>query len=112
MDEARSRGRIIAETPADANCFIGFHDIIPWSHDGSCIAIHRAAPEFFAMGDCDKPIDICLWRPQTDELQAVDSTNAWNFQQGRACNGCQAGQTRSPLTPLRMAVLYRCLETS
>jgi hypothetical protein len=82
MDKAQSRSRIVAETPADANCFIGFHDIIPWSQDESCILIHRAAPEFFAMGDCDKPIDICLWRPRTGEIEAIDSTTAWNFQQG------------------------------
>ena len=82
MGKPRSRGRIVAETPAGANCFIGFHDIIPWSQDESCIAIHRAAPEFFAMSDCNNPIDICLWRPECGEIQAVDSTTAWNFQQG------------------------------
>jgi hypothetical protein len=82
MDRARSKSRIVAETPADANCFIGFHDIIPWSQDESCVAIHRTDPAFFAMNDCGKPIDICLWRPSTGEIQAVDSTAAWNFQQG------------------------------
>lgn len=82
MDRAPSQSRIVAETPADANCFVGFHDIIPWSQDESCIAIHRAAPELFAMGDCDKPIDICLWHPRTGEIEVIDSTTAWNFQQG------------------------------
>ncbi|MGB7547702.1 MAG: hypothetical protein WBM14_08130 [Terracidiphilus sp.] len=82
MVQSRSRSRIVAETPPDANCFIGFHDFIPWSQDESCIVIHRADPAYFEMSDCDKPIDICLWYPQTGEIRVVDTTRAWNFQQG------------------------------
>lgn len=82
MGQNRSKYRIVAETPADANCFIGFHDIGPWSPDESCIAIHRADPAYFEMRDCDKSIDICLWYPEDGKVQAVDSTRAWNFQQG------------------------------
>ena len=77
-----SNGRIVAETPADANCFIGFHDIIPWSPDNRCVAIHRADPAFFSMDDCSKPIEICLWFPETGEIRVLDTTYAWNFQQG------------------------------
>jgi hypothetical protein len=70
----RSNDRMIWETPADQNCFVGFHDIIPWSPDESCIAIHRAAPEHFVMEDCVKPIEICLWRPQSGDFrEAVDT---------------------------------------
>lgn len=82
MGQIRSKSRIVAETPADANCFIGFHDIIPWSQDESTIVIHRANPEFVDLSSCDKPIDICLWHQQTGEIEVVDSTTAWNFQQG------------------------------
>ena len=82
MEHLKSRSRIIAETPADANCFVGFHDIIPWSPDDSCIAIHRASQAMFEMEDCGKQIDICLWRPQTAEIETIDTTTAWNFQQG------------------------------
>jgi hypothetical protein len=82
MSEPRAEGRIVAETPADENCFIGFHDVIPWSQDGSCIAIHRAPAAFCTMNHCEQPIDICLWWPQTGEIRVVDSTGAWNFQQG------------------------------
>lgn len=82
MNEKSSNRRIVAETPKDANCFIGFHDIIPWSADGSCLAVHRAAPGYYQMSDTDKEIDICLWRPDDGTLEAVDRTNAWNFQQG------------------------------
>lgn len=78
----RPNGRIVAETPPDANCFVGFHDIIPWSQDETCLAIHRASPDFFMMDDCGKPIDICLWRPQSGEFEPLDSTTGWNFQQG------------------------------
>jgi hypothetical protein len=74
--------RIVAETPADANCFIGFHDVIPWSSDNSCLAIHRAHPDYVAMEDCTKTIEICLWFPETGEIRPVDITRAWNFQQG------------------------------
>lgn len=82
MDDLQSQSRIIAETPADSNCFVGFHDIIPWSQDESCLAIHRAPSGLFEMGDCGKPIEICLWRPQTGVIETVDSTTGWNFQQG------------------------------
>jgi hypothetical protein len=74
--------RILAETPPDANCFIGFHDIIPWSPDESCIAVHKASPGMFEMADCGKPIEICLWRPHSGRIEPVDTTTGWNFQQG------------------------------
>jgi len=76
------KSRIIAETPPNQNCFIGFHDIIPWSPDESCLAVHRAAPDLFEMEDCGKPIEICLWRPENGEIEPVDITTGWNFQQG------------------------------
>jgi len=82
MIQARDQCRIVAETPANANCFVGFHDVIPWSSDQSCLAIHRADPAFVEMSDCVRPIEICLWRPETGTIEAVDSTTTWNFQQG------------------------------
>ena len=82
MGQTKAKNRIVAETPAGANCFIGFHDITPWSPDESCIAIHRADPAYHEMRDCNQPIDICLWYPQEGRIDAIDSTNAWNFQQG------------------------------
>ena len=97
----------MAETQPSANCFVGFHDIIPWSPDDSVVAIHRAAPGFFRLEDCSKPIDICLWRPQSEEIDVIESTTAWNFQQGArlqwlpgskstlAFNAVQAGQAIS-----------------
>jgi hypothetical protein len=73
---------ILAETPANQNCFVGFHDIVPWSPDGSCLAVHRANPEFYRMEDCGKPIEICLWYPESGEIRSIDTTTGWNFQQG------------------------------
>ena len=34
------------------------------------------------MEDCGKQIEICLWRPETGEIQPIDFTTGWNFQQG------------------------------
>jgi hypothetical protein len=34
------------------------------------------------MSDCGKPIEICLWRPKEGLTETIDSTTAWNFQQG------------------------------
>ncbi|HET7104667.1 MAG TPA: hypothetical protein VFI20_11325 [Terracidiphilus sp.] len=82
MRTGQTKGRIVAETPANSNCFVGFHDIVPWSYDDSLLAIHRLPPDFSAMSDCGRRIEICLWLPQTDEILPVDSTTAWNFQQG------------------------------
>lgn len=82
MVESRPHNRIIAETPENENCFVGFHDIIPWSHDGTCIAIHRAPADFATMDDCERPIEVCLWWPQSGEMRPIDTTSAWNFQQG------------------------------
>lgn len=77
-----SRNRILAETPANQNCFVGFHDINPWSPDEEYLAVHRTAPDYFQLDDCTKPVEICLWHPQTGGMHPVDSTAAWNFQQG------------------------------
>lgn len=74
--------RITAETPAKENCFVGFHDIVPWSPDGTCLAIHRTGPDLFRLEDCRKPIEICLWDPASGVIRAVDVTTGWNFQQG------------------------------
>lgn len=82
MDQASRINRILAETPGGGNCFVGFHDIVPWRQDESCLAVHRLPAEYFELSDCTKPIEICLWRPQQGEIEAVDSTRAWNFQQG------------------------------
>lgn len=73
---------IIAETSDKENCFFGFHDVTPWSPDGTCLAIHRADPRFYRMEDCGKPIEICLWYPQSGEIRPLDVTTGWNFQQG------------------------------
>ncbi|HVC47832.1 MAG TPA: hypothetical protein VND90_11345 [Terracidiphilus sp.] len=85
--------RIHAETPACSNCFIGFHDVIPWSPDNRCLAIHRAPPDYGAMEDCTNPIEICLWFPETGEIRAVDTTRAWNFQQGARLQWVPGEQT-------------------
>ena len=82
MGESQFRSRILASTPADSNCFIGFHDIIPWSQDGSRLAIHRTNPAFCEMNHCSEPIEICLWHPENGQIEAVDTTTAWNYQQG------------------------------
>lgn len=76
------QNRIAAETRTDANCFVGFHDIIPWSPDGSRVAVHRADASYAELNDCVKPIDICLWEPRSGTMEKIDSTTAWNFQQG------------------------------
>jgi hypothetical protein len=36
----------------------------------------------FEMEDCGKPIEICLWRPHAGEIEPIDATTGWNFQQG------------------------------
>lgn len=82
MSRTPLAGNFVAETPSDQNCFIGFHDIIPWSPDGAHVAIHRATPEFFKLEDCGKPIEICLWDPASSDIRVIDSTTGWNFQQG------------------------------
>lgn len=61
---------------------VTFHDITPCSPDESCLAIHRAPPDFFKMDDCLKLIEICLRRPHSEENRPLDSTTRWNFQQG------------------------------
>lgn len=77
-----SERRIVAETPANANCFVGFHDITPWSPDGESLAIHRTPPDFFRLEDCRNPIEICLWNLSSGLIRPLDETTGWNFQQG------------------------------
>jgi hypothetical protein len=75
-----SRVRFV--TSPEQNCFIGFHDIIPWSADGRVVALQRMPADFRDMEDTDKAIEIALWTPETGAIEAIDTTRAWNFQQG------------------------------
>ena len=44
--------------------------------------MHRADPAYCELADCSKPIDICIWRPETGEIDKVGVSTAWNYQQG------------------------------
>lgn len=72
----------IYSTPADQHLFVGFHDIIPWSPAGDCLALQRIPAGLSTMKETDQPIEIVLWFPQSGEVRAVATTRAWNFQQG------------------------------
>lgn len=82
MSVIQSAARITSKTPEDAGCFIGFHDIIPWSADNSALLVHRMPAGFSEMAHTEEAVEICLWRPADQSFEVLGQTTAWNFQQG------------------------------
>jgi len=74
--------RVVAETPEDQSHFFGFHDVSPWSPDNRLLLCHR-----FPTGEETHliprgPAELVLWNPEEGTFDTVDTTRAWNWQQG------------------------------
>lgn len=74
--------RLEAVTPTDSNIFFGFHDVSPFSADGSQLLVHRIPSGWDAMANTRGAAEICVWEPASGTVTPVGSTTAWNFQQG------------------------------
>ncbi|MXP47729.1 hypothetical protein GRI43_10080 [Altererythrobacter luteolus] len=73
--------RLAAHTPAGENIFFGFHDISPWSPDGSRLLCLRLDPEWQSMADTAQTAEVCLWDSDEGQITPVGQTECWNFQQ-------------------------------
>jgi hypothetical protein len=73
---------VVASTPADQPCFVGFHDICPWSPDNRVLAVHRMPADLAASAEAEGALDICLWDPVAGSLEPVGRTTTWSWEQG------------------------------
>jgi len=73
---------VIAETPDDASCFFGFHDVSPWNPADDCLVVLRAPEMQAGLPGGDAVAEVCLWRPGPGTIEPIGATRAWNWQQG------------------------------
>ncbi|MEE9250634.1 MAG: hypothetical protein V3U93_05845 [Alphaproteobacteria bacterium] len=73
---------MIAETPAEAAHFFGFHDLCPWDPSNERLAVLRADPALRRVPNGDDVAEVCLWEPRSGEITVIGETRAWNWQQG------------------------------
>lgn len=62
--------------------FVGFHDICPWNEANELLAIHQAEKDDIKARTKADFVNIALWHPQKEEINIIDETNCWNWQQG------------------------------
>lgn len=64
------------------NCFFGYYDYSPFNPcDNSLIAFHENNIPIYNNPD-GSPIDIILYNTNNNSYEVIDSTTAWNWQQG------------------------------
>ncbi|WP_164931237.1 hypothetical protein [Erythrobacter sp. HKB08] len=73
--------RLMARTPRDRNMFFGFHDLCPWSPDGSELLLLSLPTGTCDMVDTTRPATIAAWNPDTGATRDLAETECWNFQQ-------------------------------
>jgi len=61
--------------------FYGFHDKTPWSSDGRFLLSHRLPATIKHYRDFSSPIEVGFFG-ERNEYQVIDTTHAWNWQQG------------------------------
>ncbi len=77
---------IIAETPADASYFFGFHDLSPWSFDDRFVLLHRFEALLSQLPSGCELAQIVIWDQHSNQFELAGETTTWNLQQGaRAC---------------------------
>jgi len=71
------RVKLINPCERDSNtpCFFGYYDKKPWSSDMRYLLFHKLAND-------NKTIEIMLYDYLSNEVTAIGSSLAWNFQQG------------------------------
>lgn len=81
--ELKNFAKIISSTPKTYDHSIGFHDIKPFNKiNNHIVYVHRYLLKDLGFKDKIKPIDICLWNFNTNEIIPIDKTDAWSWEQG------------------------------
>ncbi|NJO15252.1 MAG: hypothetical protein HC877_05760 [Thioploca sp.] len=74
---------IIAATPTNKAHFFGYHDLCPWNKQDNTLILLRTDPTVEERIPNGHDIaEICLWQPESDTLEPIAETKAWNWQQG------------------------------
>jgi len=73
---------IVASTPKNFDHSVGYHDIKPFNEiNDRLIALNRYPLN--TLNHSDKlNIDICLWDYEKSEIEKIDSSYAWSWEQG------------------------------
>ncbi|MEQ8909266.1 MAG: hypothetical protein RIC95_08740 [Vicingaceae bacterium] len=62
--------------------YVGFHDICPWNQENQLLAVHQADKDDVKDRTKNDYISIAIWNPKSKEINIIDKTNCWNWQQG------------------------------
>lgn len=72
----------IWQTPTDSDYHFGFNDITPWNLRGDQLTLLRIPGEVDHLPNGSEAADVCIWHPESGEIEKLAETMAWNFQQG------------------------------
>lgn len=82
MTSERNYREPVLATSGDFSHFVGFHDINPWDATERYLVVHRCAQDTVKTRTKNDYVEICVWDTHTNEVQVIDRTNTWNYQQG------------------------------
>lgn len=89
----KSSEKIPANMITRENCFFGFHDKSPWSHDNTYLLAHSYKGIGNEAETVANPVTICIFSGK-DWLtkKRIATTSAWNWQQGSQLQWCGSTQ--------------------
>ena len=74
---------LVSSTPLDHDHSVGFHDIKPFNHsNNNKVLLHRYPLNNLGFKKNNISIEICLWNFITSEIENIDITDTWSWEQG------------------------------
>ena len=74
---------IVSSTTLDYDHSVGFHDIRPFNNQNkNLILLHRYSLNNLGFKKENTTIDICLWNIAKSQIEKIDTTDAWSWEQG------------------------------
>ena len=74
---------IVSSTTLDHDHSVGFHDIRPFNNQNkNLILLHRYPLNNLGFKKENTTIDICLWNIAKSQIEKIDTTDAWSWEQG------------------------------
>lgn len=64
------------------DAFLGFHDVSPWCRSGKKLLIHQSKDRSRKKIKAGDSVEICLVCSDTQKIETIASTEAFNWQQG------------------------------
>jgi hypothetical protein len=69
------------QTSGESPHFFGYHDIRPWNKTNTKLPLLRIPKQITAVQDGKVAAKIVVWCPENDELEFIDTTTAWSWEQ-------------------------------